>query len=302
MKESSQKGPQVIAVASGKGGVGKTMISAHLSVSLAELGKKVILIDADFGGANLHSLFGIRPSAPSLTDFFQKRCTFQDVVLNTQHQGLWFIGGHNARFDMANIQHALKLKFLRQLEKLPVDYIILDVGAGTSFHVVDFFLAASKKLVVTTPSQTSIENMYHLLRAAVIRKIKEVLKEHKAEHYLKDGAEEAIVLRRISPKRFVECVYSKDRDLGQALARHLTKLDVNLVVNKTQAASDVELGQAIASSFYDHFGWKLKQLGCVSKDTSVEALERRGTLSAVLSATKTPFLADVQSIASNLAS
>lgn len=163
----------ILSVASGKGGVGKSMVASNLGLLLSRKGKKVILADLDIGGANLHILFGMFHPPCTLTDFLTNRIKTLDEAahpINTISQ-LKLIPGTGETLITANLQHARKKRLIRHLQKLDADIVIVDVGAGTSYHTLDFFLLADYYLAVATPDPTSVLDLYRFIKLAAIRKV-----------------------------------------------------------------------------------------------------------------------------------
>ena len=180
--EPQNRKPRVWAVGGGKGGVGKSAITTSLALSLARRGKRCILVDADLGGANLHTFVGMINPERTLSDLFRKDVSgLQDILLPTKFENLWLISGAKALLDMANPAHVQKMKVIRQIFSLNADHIFIDLGAGSAFNVIDFFLAAQEGLMVIMPTPTSVENAYHFLKAVYYRKLKRVVKSLKAE-------------------------------------------------------------------------------------------------------------------------
>ena len=165
--------PTIISVASGKGGVGKSMVTSNLAVLLARQGKRVILADLDIGGANLHVLFGLFRSSVTLTDFIHHRVkTLEHVAQPVQGcQGLRLIPGTGDTLLTANLQHSKKKRLIRHLRQLDADVVLVDVGAGTHYHALDFFLLADHHVVVATPDPTSVLDLYRFVKLAAIRKV-----------------------------------------------------------------------------------------------------------------------------------
>ncbi len=165
--------PTIISVASGKGGVGKSMVVSNLGLLLARKGQRVILVDMDIGGANLHILFGMFHPPSTLTDFFSNRSTHLEDVAHpvANLSSLRLIPGTGETLITANLQYAKKKRLIRHLKKLDADIILVDIGAGTSFHTLDFFLLADYFVAVATPDPTSVLDLYRFIKLAAIRKV-----------------------------------------------------------------------------------------------------------------------------------
>ena len=132
---------QVWSVGGGKGGIGKSLLTASLGWQLARMGKRVVLVDADLGGANLHTCLGLATPERSLGDFIQRRVErIEDVVVETSVPGLRLVSGASDFLAAANIKHPQKVRVLNKVRSLDVDIVLLDLGAGTSFNIIDFFL------------------------------------------------------------------------------------------------------------------------------------------------------------------
>jgi len=162
-----------ISIGSGKGGVGKTMILCNLALLLAKRGKKVCLVDLDIGGADAHLLFGLFNPKHSLADFLTRKVdSIQDVVHTFYSlNGLQLIPGSGSTLQTANMTYQEKQRLLRSLNTLDVDVILIDVGAGTSYHTLDFFMFSDIQICVTLPEPTSIMDFYSFLQLATIRKV-----------------------------------------------------------------------------------------------------------------------------------
>ncbi len=165
--------PTIISIASGKGGVGKSMVVSNLGLQLARKGLRVTLVDMDIGGANLHILFGMFHPPSTLTNFFTDRSVNLEHLahLVASPLPLRLIPGTGETLITANLQHAKKKRLIRHLQKLDTDVILIDVGAGTSYHTLDFFLLADHFLAVATPDPTSVLDLYRFIKLASIRKV-----------------------------------------------------------------------------------------------------------------------------------
>jgi len=164
---------KIWAVGGGKGGVGKTVFTANLAVSLANRGKRVIVVDADLGGANIHTILGVKKIKHNLGDFLinKKFRNISDVVVETPVKNLGLVSGANGILELANPSFAQKMKVISGLRKVDADIVLLDLGAGTTFNTLDFFNLADSKILVACPEPTSIQNVYGFIKSAIYRKI-----------------------------------------------------------------------------------------------------------------------------------
>lgn len=162
-----------ISIGSGKGGTGKTMISANLAVLLAQTGRKVCLVDLDLGGADAHYLFGYLNPKRTLTDFLTRKVSDINEITHTLYSfnGLQLIPGTGNTLQTANLSYQEKQRLLRALDTIEADVLIFDIGAGTGFHALDFFMHAAIQICVTQPETAAIMDMYTFLQLATIRKI-----------------------------------------------------------------------------------------------------------------------------------
>lgn len=162
---------RVITVTSGKGGVGKTSISVNLAVQLSQLGKRVVILDADFGLANVEIMLGIRPMY-NLADLMFKGKTLREIITEGPNN-IGFISGGSGIEELANLTRTQLddlRKMLYELDDL-ADVIIVDTGAGISDSVLEFVAASSEVILVTTPEPTSITDAYALLKTLAKRSL-----------------------------------------------------------------------------------------------------------------------------------
>ncbi len=143
---------KVWAVAGGKGGTGKTLLTSNLGVGLAILGYKVILIDGDLGGADLHLSFGMPVPKRNLNDFLSGRiASLDEVILPTRSANLSIICGGSELIGLANLPYQRKEKLKRHINRLYADFILVDCEAGTAYNTLDFFVISNEGIVVCNP-------------------------------------------------------------------------------------------------------------------------------------------------------
>ncbi len=161
--KKSSGGTRIIAVTSGKGGVGKSNISVNLAIAYAQIGKKVILVDADLGMANVNVLLNIVPHY-NLMQVINKQKTMQQIILDTEY-GIKFIASANGFSKIANLNVDELDYFAKQFCSLDnADIIIIDTGAGIAQNVLQFVSAADEIFVVTTPEPTAITDAYGMIK------------------------------------------------------------------------------------------------------------------------------------------
>jgi flagellar biosynthesis protein FlhG len=286
----ARHGPRVWAIGGGKGGVGKSVIAANLAASLAHMGRRVALVDADLGGANLHTLLGIPNPKINLKDFMSKKVSdLSDVMVPTTIDNLWLVSGAQALVEAANLNYGQKGKLLRHIDALEADHVVLDLGAGSAFNVLDFFLVARKGVLVVVPEPTSVENAYHFLKAAFFRKLK------RAQPRTQVRAAIAEVMQGNSrdlvrtPRDLISRVWSVDPEVGAALVAEASSFRPALIVNRAQHPSHETLGEDMVTACRDYFGVRLQFLGALPNDQLVvrSVMEQRP---ATEFHTKIPFI------------
>jgi flagellar biosynthesis protein FlhG len=265
---------RVLAVGGGKGGVGKTLLTSSLAIAIARLGRTVAVVDADLGGANLHTVLGISHPRRSLTDFLLKDVSdLREIMTPTHTPNLWLVSGAGAMMGIANIKHAQKEMVIRRLAALPVDHLLLDLGAGSNFNTIDFFLAAQEGVLVVVPEPTSIENAYHFLKSAFYRRLKRATSLEGVEEAIERAMHEKLWRGIKTPRELVEAVNQIDPAAGAALLREAAAFTPRLIVNEVRRAEDRYLGPEISAACATYFGIEVGFLGSTEHDEKVvEAL------------------------------
>ena len=156
---------RVITVTSGKGGVGKTSVSVNLAISLSRLGKRVVILDADFGLANIEIMLGIRPQY-NLADLMFRGKSMREIITYGP-ENIGFISGGSGINEMANLNKSQIVDLVQKMAELDqlADVVIVDTGAGIGNSVLEFVAASEEVLLVATPEPTSITDAYALLKA-----------------------------------------------------------------------------------------------------------------------------------------
>ena len=167
--------PLVFSVTSGKGGVGKTNLAVNLAICLAQLGKQVVLLDADLGLANVDVMLGLTPQK-NLFHLFHEGATVEDILFPTPY-GFTILPASSGMSEMLTLSTGQKLELLEAVEEMEdeLDYLIVDTGAGINDNVLYFNMAAQERIVVLTPEPTSLTDAYALIKVLKIN--------HGVEHF-----------------------------------------------------------------------------------------------------------------------
>lgn len=254
---SSPNRPAVWAVAGGKGGVGKSVLSVNLAVSAAMAGRRVTLVDGDLGGANLDTLLGCQRPSLTMGHFFSKEVPrLQDVATPTAVEGLVLVAGDGKTLGSANPHHAQKLKLIRHLRRLPCDLVILDLGAGTSFNTLDLYLAADLEVVVTTPEPTAVQNCFAFIKAVSLRDLERTTRTKRRS--LDRGS-----IRHLGGE-------------GPAARKALSRI-TRLVVNRATEAEGRQIANSMDDLVRRFVGGSAQLAGVVHDDPAVAQSVRRMT-------------------------
>jgi len=265
-ENASNKKVEIWAVGGGKGGTGKTFVLSQLAHCLASEGKKVILIDTDFGGANLHTFFGIKRCPVSIIEFFEKKAELADLVIETPIQNLTIIPGNISSVSPANINYAQKIKLFRHIKNLQADYILLDLGGGTSLDTIDAFLLADKQIVVAVPEITAIENLYQFVKSVYFRKLKGLF----GIYGLKDDARE--IWQNRSQKGIktlidlLDYLKNSSPDIKAILDKELSNFSIYIILNKVRNVREVQEGFSIKSICIKYIGIETRYSGYIEYD------------------------------------
>jgi flagellar biosynthesis protein FlhG len=275
----AQSSPLIIAIGGGKGGVGKSMISANLAAKFARLGFNVAALDMDCGGSNLHTYFGLSSASHRFGDFLTKGTgSLEDLLVPTQIEGLSIAASQ--RDDAWSVSDSLQGEGLTRLwtgiqtlqtpgNRRP-DIIILDLGAGASRHTIDLFCCAHVGIVAALPEPTSVENSYLFLRTTLMRLIENAgvrmgASAHAAQviQYLKEEG------RGQTGKSYTEklrTLYQSQPSFIGPLASVLGGRTIGIVVNQTRSQAEADIGLAMEIAGARYFGFVTKLMGNLNYD------------------------------------
>ncbi|MEW5949946.1 MAG: P-loop NTPase [Thermodesulfobacteriota bacterium] len=274
----------IFAVGGAKGGIGKTIVSANLSAGLASLGKRVIAVDLDLGGANLHLHLGVKFPPLTLQHYFKGGKPLNELCLDTAVKNLRIIAGDSSNLGMANILTAQKKKLIKDLQCLPADYVVIDLGGDTSYNMVDFFLAADERIAVTSPEPSSVldvynfikvsllrylnKNIFDILRPEEARKLQGRINEFKGLIFETTTSSDHRRIKRID--ELLALVREKNTDWGLFLQEKMDEFCPYLVVNMIEAGADGNISTRIAEIARQNLSINILPLPGISFDREVK--------------------------------
>jgi flagellar biosynthesis protein FlhG len=269
---------EIWSVGGGKGGIGKSLLTASIGFQLARMGRRVVVVDADLGGANLHTCLGLPPAGRTLADLIQRRVdSIEEVVIDTGVSGLRLISGASDLLSAANLKHLQKIRLMNQIRALDVDVVLIDLGAGASYNTLDFFLLSDVSILAVVPEPTSIENGYRFIKSALYRRLRTAARTHELV---------ALVDVAMDPKNgegirtpldlLARAETSATPECAEELRREMGRFQPRFVVNEVRDPSDVGIGHHLVAACSRHLGLQASYAGFVHHDDAVwQAVRRR---------------------------
>ena len=264
-----------IAVGAGRGGVGKSLVAVNLAVYFAQLGKAVVLVDADATGSNLHAHFGLRSACAEPDLGAGGLEALREALVPTSVPGLSLLpAAHDAVLPGIALRAGRKSRWLAALRALPAEYIVVDVGPGHGDLALDVMLDADIPVAVTVPEPPAIETTYRFLRAAFRRRLRRSLvRDRLRSTILERALAELGVLP--APVDLVLKLAQMDRSLAEHAWAQAQTVSMQLVVNQTRVRTDTELGAWMSGLVARHYGVTLDELGHIEHDDTVSLTVRR---------------------------
>ncbi len=284
----------IISVGSGKGGVGKSVVASNLALLLAREGRRVVLVDLDVGGANVHVMFGHFDLDVTLSDFLDRKVdTLNDATIELESLfNLKIIPGTGETLRSANLHYAKKMRLIRAFKRMDADVVVVDVGPGTNYHSLDFFLLGDLQLAVTTTDPASVVDVYRFIKLAAIRKAlspflqRELITASIATQDFSSIAQVFNTVKQIDAERLV-LAQQAIADFKPCLI--MNRLAVNRRINP----------QILQTLLREYTGRDLTILGSIPEDEAVET-SVRNFLPVVMHAPKSPAAVSFEKAARSL--
>lgn len=259
---------QVIPVAGGKGGVGKSLIAANLAIALAQSGAKTYLIDMDLGASNLHLILGEYGARRGIGTFLTKPGKFEDIVLQSQYENLFFVPGDSEIPGFAALKVGQRNLLAKEFVKLKADYLIIDLGAGAHMGVLDFFLLSARGLVVTAPTVTATLDAYVFLKNAVFRMMTNAFPaKSKGGIYLEELKRDSSSMQMMYIPKITEKLKDIDPEHATKFLNMLERFKPRLIMNMVGDPKDVDKALKIRRSCRQYLDIDLEHLGVVYEDS-----------------------------------
>ncbi|MBN1523330.1 MAG: P-loop NTPase [Spirochaetales bacterium] len=258
----------ILPVASGKGGVGKSLLAANLAIALAEAGKDVVCADLDLGASNLHILLGIQPSGKGVGFYLkEKNSKFEDCILQTEYPHLRFIPGDSEIPGIANITQSQKKALISKLLSLKTDYLILDLGAGTHLNVLDFFLTSSRGILMTMPTLTSMLNAYLFLKNALFRILSSLITKSSPANRILDSLEkDGTKFQKLYLPKLLKQIKEADKKVYDSYMEKANSFAPRVIMNMLENEKDSRRIDKLRMSIKEYLGIEIEHLGIIYRD------------------------------------
>jgi flagellar biosynthesis protein FlhG len=253
--------PEIIPIGGGKGGVGKSFIAANTGALIAKRGYRVVLVDLDLGGPNTHTFLGLKNPKGGMGSYLSKAAkTLEQAAVATPFPNLFFVGSTHCSMEIANLYHAQKLKLINGIKAFSFDFVILDLGAGTNFNTLDFFLISDRGVFICTPEPTSIENSFRFIKAVYLRRLKQNIQLNSYQQILKQAAPD--------PGNIIDTALKYDPKQEMFLRETIRRFQFGFIINQFRTAN-AKLGKHVETACNRHFYSTFKFLGNVNFDERV---------------------------------
>ncbi|MFH7320171.1 P-loop NTPase [Desulfurivibrio sp. D14AmB] len=269
--------PRIIPIASGKGGVGKSIFAASLAISLARRGETTVAVDLDLGGSNLHTYLGMPNTNPGVGDFLKRRLTnLSDLVVPTPVDNLGFLPGDGKTPFMANISTRQRLQLLDELLRLKARYIIIDLGAGSAINTMNLFGLALDGIVITTLDTPALMNALVFLRNFTFANILSLASERApTRKMLLDAYRRSADGANLTAEEIYGLLAAHDPLLARQIRQRLERFTPRFVYNMADQPEDLRVAGRIQGTLKQNLSMNSSPLGLLFHDPAVRKSVRQ---------------------------
>lgn len=258
---------KIWVVAAGKGGVGKTFTASSIGITLSKLNYKVLVVDFDTSGANLHSNFGLSLAKKNILNYFQDGETIELVTQQTQIPKLSIIQGFWDSWSSPQISVEQARKLVEDCKNTNYDYVVFDLGPGAHPVHLELFSLADEKILVSNAEPTSVEKNYRFIEAYICHSLREDMNKDQQLNLMKCLNEYRTKHKQgfFSFRSYLKNHIGQDFDFFEKLE----KSPVRLIVNSCRSRLDEDLGFSIKSVCNKYFDFNIDYLGAIDFDNAV---------------------------------
>lgn len=262
---------RVIAIGGGRGGVGKTLLAVNLGVFFAQLGREVVVCDADPIGSGMHAVLGLERPPLALAEAIEGG---KAEPVATTVPGLRLMPIGYDPMTATPLRPSRGAYFLKQISELTADYVLLNLGAGATSPTLDLFLHADVGICMTAPEPLAVETTYRFCRSLYLRLLRRALMKERFKLRLVEKVVSSLP-PLASPRQIIAEIKRYDDGVATVAAQQLARVLARLVVSQTRLRSDLELGPAMAVVADRFLGLTLDYLGHIEHDDAVWLTVRR---------------------------
>ncbi len=253
--------------------MGKSFIAANIGALIAKRGYRVVLVDLDLGGPNTHTFLGLKNLGGGIDSFLSKTVrTLEQAAVPTPYPNLFLVSSANCSMEIANLYHAQKLKLINGIKALSFDFVILDLGVGTNFNTLDFFLLSDKGIFICTPEPTSIENSFRFIKAVYLRRLKQMMSLNSFQKIMQSTAP--------GPGNIIDVVLKHDPRQEKNLRENIRRFQFGFIINQLRT-KNIQLGKHMEIACNLHFYSRFAFFGNVNFDERVPESIVKKTLFAL---------------------
>lgn len=234
------------------------------------MGNRVVAVDLDLGGANLHTTLGVDLPKSTLSDFVNRRVSdISNCIVSTGIPNLELISGAQDAVGISNLRTTEKIELLKKVRLIDTDYLIFDLGAGTGFNTLDFFLFSDIGFITLLPEPTSIENSYRFIKSAYYRYLVNSSALTDIRPLIEMAMDPKNPLGIKSPADLFREVNKGNPETGMNLKKQIERFKPKLIVNQARTQTDIDIGSSIKTVCKKYFGIDMDYIGHLDYDSAV---------------------------------